>query len=134
MYHIIRIMECYTYNTYNTSYTIFHYTPYNTYNTSYTIFHLEYVIRITRITPHIPYSIIRMTLFTYNIIMECYTYNTYNRIWYMGWLRLVGSLKWLVCVAAYSLFHRVLLQKRRIYYTYNGIHYTYNGMGWLRLV
>ena len=31
-----------------------------------------------------------------------------------GWLRLVGSLKWDVSFAEYSLFYKVLLQKRRI--------------------
>ena len=30
----------------------------------------------------------------------------------MGWLRLVGSLKWQVSFAEYSLFYRALLQKR----------------------
>jgi len=33
---------------------------------------------------------------------------------YMGWLRLVGSLKLQVSFAEYSLFYRALLQKRRI--------------------
>ena len=32
----------------------------------------------------------------------------------MGWLRLVGSLKWWVSFAEYSLFYRALLQKRPI--------------------
>ena len=32
----------------------------------------------------------------------------------MGWLRLVGSLKWQVSFAEYRLFHRALLQKRPI--------------------
>jgi len=33
---------------------------------------------------------------------------------YMGWLRWVGSLKWSVSFAEYSLFYRSLLQKRPI--------------------
>ena len=33
---------------------------------------------------------------------------------YMGWLRLVGSLKLHVSFAEYCLFHRALLQKRPI--------------------
>ena len=32
----------------------------------------------------------------------------------MGWLRLVGSLKWSVSFAEYSLFYRALLQKRPV--------------------
>jgi len=32
----------------------------------------------------------------------------------MGWLRLVGSLKWQVCFAEYHLFYRALSQKRPI--------------------
>jgi len=34
--------------------------------------------------------------------------------WSMGWLRLVGSLKWYFSFAEYSLFYRALLQKRPI--------------------
>jgi len=33
---------------------------------------------------------------------------------HMGWLRLVGSLKWQVSFAEYCLFYRALLQKRPI--------------------
>jgi len=44
---------------------------------------------------------------------------THSFVWYalctpMGWLRLVGSLKFKVSFAEYSLFHRALLQKRPI--------------------
>ena len=39
----------------------------------------------------------------------------------MGWLRLVGSLKFEVSFAEYSLFHRALLPKRPIMYMGPGL-------------
>ena len=46
-----------------------------------------------------------------NIYACVYRLTSYIYI-YMGWLRLVGSLKWKVSFAEYRLFYRALLQKR----------------------